>query len=136
MHTEFTNSKYVIITDEKDRVLWDRIEIAETFFLKLKGLMFRKKLEHGEGLLLLEVSSIHMCFMRFPIDAIFLDRDFRVKQVFMNLKPWTGFAIADAAHVLELPSGSASGLEIGMQIRLRGHSCNSTISAPRAGRVD
>lgn len=87
-----------------------RVIVAQGFFGRLRGLMFRNELREGEGLLLEKTSSIHMCFMRFPIDVIFLDSDNRVVKVVSDLKPWTLFCGAKGAVcVLELKSGDAWG---------------------------
>ena len=54
-----------------------------------------------------------MFFMRFPIDAVFLDRDLVVLKVVENLAPWRMAAQRGAKAVLELPAGAASGLRPG-----------------------
>lgn len=91
-----------------DRVVGDRIREAVTFEARLIGLMGRPGLSVGEGLLLRDTPAIHMCFMRFPIDAIFLDEQSRVVSVRSNVRPWIGFASASARDVLELPAGAAA----------------------------
>jgi hypothetical protein len=48
-------------------------------------------LEPGDGLLILKCNCIHTWFMRFPIDATFLDQDDKVVKVVRNIKPWTSF---------------------------------------------
>ena len=65
-----------------------RAEVARTFWQRFKGLMGRKTLPRGEGMLILKCNSIHTCFMRFPIDATFLDRDDNVVKVVHNIRPW------------------------------------------------
>ncbi len=65
-----------------------RAEVARTFLQRLKGLMGRKSLPPGEGMLILKCNAIHTCFMRFPIDATFLDRDDSVVKVVRNIRPW------------------------------------------------
>ena len=65
-----------------------RAEVAKTFLQRLKGLMGRKRLPSGEGMLILKCNAIHTCFMRFPIDATFLDRDDNVVKVVRNIRPW------------------------------------------------
>jgi uncharacterized membrane protein (UPF0127 family) len=56
-----------------------------------------------------------MAFMRFPIDAVFLDRDLRVMKVAAELKPWRAAGSRVAKAVLEIPSGEAArrGLSVG-----------------------
>ena len=65
-----------------------RAEVARTFWQRFKGLMGRKALAKGEGMLILKCNSIHTCFMRFPIDATFLDCDDNVVKVVRNIRPW------------------------------------------------
>jgi uncharacterized protein len=60
-------------------------------------------------------SSIHMAFMRFAIDAVFLDRELRVVKVAADVKPWRAAAARGAKSVLEIPAGEAArrGLKVG-----------------------
>ena len=68
--------------------LVEQVEIANTFWARLKGLMFRKTLSQEAGLLLDPCPQIHTCFMRFAIDVVFLDHTNRVIAVLENMKPW------------------------------------------------
>ena len=94
----------------------ERVAVADGFFTRFKGLMFRTILPAGEGLLLKNCSAIHCCFMRFTIDAVYLNRDMRVVAV-ETVKPWRlGKCFPGARHVLELGAGCADGLAPGMQM--------------------
>jgi uncharacterized membrane protein (UPF0127 family) len=81
----------------------------------MRGLLGRRELPSGEGILLKPASSVHMAFMRFPIDAVFLDRDFRVMKVASDLRPWRAAGSRGAKAVLEIPAGEADrrGLTVG-----------------------
>lgn len=92
----------------KAEVIGNRIFIADGFFSRLKGLLGRKGLDEGEGLLLSPCSSIHCWGMRFPIDAIFLDKQYRVVAIHPNLKPGSMASHRQARYVLELKAGEAS----------------------------
>lgn len=84
------------------RLLADKVDIAETFGARLKGLMGRPCLAEGEGLLLKRCPGIHTFFMRMDIDAVFLSEDMTVLGV-ETLKPWNiGTSYKKTAHVLEL----------------------------------
>lgn len=63
-------------------------EVARTFPERARGLIGRKGLPPGRGLLILKCNAIHTCFMRFAIDATFLDRNDRVVKVVRNIRPW------------------------------------------------
>ena len=90
-----------------------QLEIADTFFRRFCGLMLRKKLPAGKGLLIAPCSSIHMCFMRFAIDAIFIDKDYKVLKVARNVKPWIGLAWCwKAWGVVEVSAGEAKDVRI------------------------
>jgi hypothetical protein len=77
--------------------------------------MLRGPLDEGGGMVLEPCSSIQMTFMRFPIDAVFFDREHRVTRVARSVRPWIGFAAGGrGAHgVVELPAGAAEGIESG-----------------------
>jgi uncharacterized protein len=94
------------------RPVCERCLLAETPLTRLKGLLGRAGLERGEGLLLRPASSIHTFFMKFPIDAAFLDRDLVVLHVAADLKPWRTAAKRGARAVLELPAGEARRLAL------------------------
>ncbi|HOJ79955.1 MAG TPA: DUF192 domain-containing protein [Clostridiales bacterium] len=88
-------------------VLADKCEVASTFFARFRGLQFRKELPPGHGLLITPCNSIHMFFMRFPIDALFIDSENRIVHIYEGIKPWRVSGIIKNAHcVLELPSGT------------------------------
>jgi uncharacterized membrane protein (UPF0127 family) len=74
--------------------------------------MGRRGLAPGEGLLLKPTPSIHTCFMRFPIDAVFLDADLRVLDVKPHLRPWRFAGRRHTRAVLELAGGEAQRLRL------------------------
>jgi len=111
----------------RDRVLAARVETAGGLWGKFMGLMGRPSLAPGDGLWLPDSNGIHMMFMRFPIDAVFLgkpgaDGSRPVLSVHRRLRAWTGMVplVRGAAGVLELQVGSidASGTIRGDSIRL------------------
>lgn len=90
-------------------VLCRNVRLAATFFGRLQGLMLKPCLSEDEGLLLFPCQSIHTCFMRFPIDAVFLDAYSRVVGLESNLQPWRISRVhSKARYVLELPAGQAA----------------------------
>jgi uncharacterized membrane protein (UPF0127 family) len=88
-------------------ILADRIERAATPLARLRGLLGRRSLPHGQALLIEPCKSIHTFFMRFPIDAAFLSRDLRVLRAIPTLKPWRATLLYPrAAIAVELPAGT------------------------------
>ena len=96
-------------------VVCERCVLADNPWTRLKGLLGRRALDDGEGLLIRPTGSIHMFFMRFPIDAVFLDRELRILEIAPDLKPWRIAAKRGAKQVLEIAAGEAHrrGLEPG-----------------------
>jgi uncharacterized protein len=105
-----------------------RLEVADTLWARFMGLMGRPDLALGSGLWLTG-NGIHMMFMRFPIDAVFLGQaepgggDARpVLSTHRGLKAWTGLVplVRGATGVLELPVGTIdrSGTVVGDRVVL------------------
>ena len=83
------------------------IKRANTFWTRFKGLQFQKKPIVKEGLFITKCNSIHMFFMRFPIDVVFLNQSNQVVKVVPHLKPWRIVSPVDGAtSTLELPIGT------------------------------
>jgi uncharacterized membrane protein (UPF0127 family) len=113
----------------RSTVLAERLETADSLWAKFLGLMGRDALAAGAGLWLPESNGIHMMFMRFAIDCVFVGRplpsgngDRLVVAVRRGLRPWTGvvWLVRGAHGVLELPVGTidASGTAVGDLVRL------------------
>ena len=104
------------VHERTGKVLADQLEVPRTFVGRGIGLMFRSRLEPGRGMWInpCEGGSIHMLFMRFAIDAVFLDRQERVKKVFPSLPAWSGvvWLVWGAHSVLELPAGSTAEIDL------------------------
>jgi uncharacterized membrane protein (UPF0127 family) len=95
------------IETENGRVVCEEAILADGPLARMKGLLGRRSLPGGEGLLLQPASSVHTAFMRFAIDAVFLDRDLRVLRVASDVKPWRAAGCRGARAVLELSSGES-----------------------------
>ena len=93
-------------------------ELAESMWERTVGLLGRKGLAEGEGMLIADTGSVHMFFMRFAIDVVFLDRADMIVKIVPNLRPWRIAVARRARTALELPSGTAHslGLERGMTV--------------------
>lgn len=96
------------------------VEVADSFMTRFKGLMLKKTLDDTSGLLIKKCSCIHTCFMRFPIDVIYLDKDYTVLYT-ETVVPWrTGKIVKHAKHVLELPEGKKENYTTGEKLELVG----------------
>ncbi len=113
----------------RDIWLATSLEVAGSFWSKFLGLMGRASLAAGAGLWLGGTNNIHMMFMRFPIDAVFLGRASAdgarpVVALRRSMRPWIGVVwfARGAEGVLELPAGTidASGTAAGDLVRLDG----------------
>jgi uncharacterized membrane protein (UPF0127 family) len=85
----------------------ERCVVADRMLPRMRGLLGKRGLPPGEGLLIRPARSIHTFFMRFAIDAVFLAGDGRVLKVAENVKPWRARSCRKAYAVLELPAGEA-----------------------------
>jgi uncharacterized membrane protein (UPF0127 family) len=106
-----------------------RLEAADSLWAKFMGLMGRRMLPAGDGLWLPATNGIHMMFMRFAIDAVFVGRAEadgarRVRSVHRSLRIWIGLVplIMGADGVLELPVGTidATGTQVGDRLEISG----------------
>lgn len=91
----------------RQTMLGDRIGVADTTLTRFVGLMGRGSLAPGHGLLIRPSNGVHTLWMRFPIDVLLLDREYRVLSVYESLRPFRMTSINwKAASALELPSGT------------------------------
>jgi uncharacterized membrane protein (UPF0127 family) len=105
---------------ENGRSVCETCLVADRPFGRMRGLLGRRSLPSGEGLLLRPAGSVHTFFMRFPIDVVFLDRDLTVLDVTPALRPWRTAARRGSKAVLELPAGESErrGLRPGLRLSL------------------
>jgi uncharacterized membrane protein (UPF0127 family) len=96
-----------IINSKNNEILGDKIVYANTTYKRFIGLMGKKELNKGEGVFLTPCNSIHMMFMKLPLDIIFLDRKNKIIHITENIKPWKISRIVFMAQsVLEIPVGT------------------------------
>ena len=90
--------------------LAQQVEMATTYFTRLKGLMFRKQFDKGSVLVLDPCPQIHTCFMRFELDALFCAPDGTVLHVVEKMKPWHfSKFVRGARYTLEFAGGTLNG---------------------------
>ena len=97
----------IALANDDGTVVCERCLVAETPLARVRGLLGRSGMSSGEGLLLRPAGSIHTAFMRFAIDAVFLDAAGRVVKIASALRPWRAAGCRGARSVLELPAGEA-----------------------------
>ena len=121
---------------ENGDVLCQRCQIADSPLTRVKGLLGRGAIAEDEGMLI-ATSSIHTCFMRFPIDLVFLDKNFVVVRTVSSLKPWRLAIDRRARSVAELAAGLVenTGIGVGEQVSLvrRGEKARDKTEEPANG---
>ena len=94
---------------------WD-ITTAESFWERFRGLMGKKSLPEHTALWITKCGSIHCCFMKFPIDVVYLSKDEKVLKT-ETVKPWRiGSFVKGAGSVLEMNEGEAANLKPGSKM--------------------
>jgi uncharacterized membrane protein (UPF0127 family) len=108
----------VSLTRTDGSVVCERCVVADRMLPRMKGLLGKRELDPGEGLLIQPAPSIHTFFMRFPIDVVFLAKNGEVMKVAPNVGPWRMRSCRRAFAVLELPAGEAEsrGITVGDHI--------------------
>jgi uncharacterized membrane protein (UPF0127 family) len=98
-----------------------RATLADSFWRRLRGLLGRDGLEHGEGLVIVPCNSVHMLGMRFPLDVLHLDKSGTVVRALPNLRPGRFGPMVWGSHMaVELPAGTiaASGTVPGDRVSI------------------
>lgn len=115
----------MIVNKASKKTLVRKVELADSLWKQTRGLMFRKSLPKGSGLLMDFKSErkvgIWMLFMRFPIDLIYINSEKKVVDIKGNVKPvslnpltWrVYYPKKPARYVLEVPAGTAGKTKIG-----------------------
>lgn len=88
----------------ENKIILEEISIADSFWKKLSGYMFRSK-PHVSGILFDSSGSMQTTFMSFPLDIIFLDGENKVLKILRDVKPWRMTRIYKGTKkILEVPS--------------------------------
>jgi uncharacterized membrane protein (UPF0127 family) len=94
---------------DRGTMLATNAKLASSYWARFWGLMLKKGVPDGGGILLTKSNSIHSFFMRFRFDAIFLDKDDRVVKIVPAMRQWwVAFGGKGAKDTLELPAGVAA----------------------------
>lgn len=103
---------------EDGRVVCERCVVADRAHRRMRGLLGRRGLRPGEGMVLRPAWNVHTAFMRFPIDVVFLDSDQVVVRLEKAVAPWRTVSCRGAREVVELTAGECErrGLEVGDRV--------------------
>jgi hypothetical protein len=100
-------TQWSVINTSNQQVLASFADVADTFWSRFVGLIPRASLSSGEGLIITRCQSIHMLMMRFPIDAVFVDKADIVVGLVENISPYHFSPVYwRASYVIELPVGT------------------------------
>ncbi|MEQ1664750.1 MAG: DUF192 domain-containing protein [Bdellovibrionales bacterium] len=115
-----TNENLKLWNTTKNIKVVDHIEKAETLFARTKGLLGRNFLDQNQTLWIADCSSIHTLFMKFSIDVVFVDRDFKVRACYKDVNPWRLILpVRKAKSVFEFAAGTIGhNIEIGDQLNV------------------
>jgi uncharacterized protein len=123
---------------EDGRIVCERVLVADTTGRRMRGLLGRRRLPVGEGLLLRPAWSIHTAFMQFPIDVVFVDHDQVVIRIRPSLKPFKTASCRGAREVVELAAGECErrGLDVGDRVAWASQTGDdeSPLTVPAASR--
>ena len=113
-----TSRGVVAIVRSDGTIACERCTVADRMLSRMKGLLGRKDLPTGEGILIRPAPSIHTFFMRFPIDVVFLSRQGEVLKIAEHVAPWRARSCRHSYAVLELAAGEAGrrGIAVGDRI--------------------
>jgi uncharacterized membrane protein (UPF0127 family) len=107
-----------LLSETTGKTVVAQLKIADGFWSRLVGLQLRRPLPPDAGLLMVPCNSVHTCFVRFPVDVVFLDRRGIVLTVRRGLRPWRlALGPRGSRAVLEVLAGSAD-LQPGEKLRI------------------
>ena len=110
--------RVAVLKKDDGTVVCARCAVADKPWTRMRGLLGRASLAADEGMLFRPAGSIHMFFMRFPIDAVFCTRELAVIDVERGLQPGKTAARKGAKVVVELAAGAAEGVRSGDRLTL------------------
>lgn len=109
-----------LIVKRNNLEIASQVKLAKSFKDRLVGLMFVDEMKGFDALIIEPCRSIHNFFVRFSIDAVFVDKNMKVVKILRDFRPWYLSGIYFRAHkVIEMKAGSASEVEVGDQLEVR-----------------
>lgn len=112
--------KVKVYNISKNSLILEAAEMADTFSARLKGLLGRKNLDEGTGLIIVPCNSVHMIGMKFCIDVIFVGNDNEICHIINSMKKMkVSPVVNDARYVIEAPAGTAERLNLELKDRIK-----------------
>jgi uncharacterized membrane protein (UPF0127 family) len=106
-----------VVNRSRSETLAERAELADNIWTRFWGLMGRRELPPGSGLVLRPGGGIHMWFMHLPLDVIHVDQHDRVTHVLRGIEPWRfGPLFVGGKVAIELPVGAADTTQVGDEV--------------------
>lgn len=102
-----------VYNSTRNSLIADDVKVAENFFSRSIGLLSKKSLSQGEGLVIKPCCSVHTFFMKFSIDVLFVGGNGNIIALYENVKPYRILPIHPTSrYVIELPAGQISDKKI------------------------
>jgi uncharacterized membrane protein (UPF0127 family) len=95
-----------VVNLTRKTVLATSMAVADSAPKRSRGLLGRDRLAPGAGLWIVPCEAVHTFAMKFPIDLVYLDRNFRIKKLRSAVPPWRLSGCLTAHSILELPAGA------------------------------
>jgi len=116
--------KLKVLNVTKNTVLVEEARLAASFLSRLQGLLGRKELPRGQGLILKPCQAVHTLGMRFPIDVAFVDRHDRICHLIEDMPPFRfSPVVKEARYVIEAPAGTWRAAQAAVGDRVASEEC-------------
>ena len=94
------------INETTGKLIANDLEMKASFLGRLVGLLGKKGLKAGQGIVLKPCKQVHTFFMAFAIDVVFISKDFTVLKIIKNMKAWHFSPIVlKSLYTLEVAAG-------------------------------
>jgi uncharacterized membrane protein (UPF0127 family) len=115
-----STSVWALVNVDSGADLAARVAVAGDSASRRRGLLGRDRLDN-EALVIAPCAAVHTCFMRFPIDVLFVDRDGRIVKCVPDVRPWRIAAALRAFATIEMAAGTIArtGTTRGHRVALR-----------------
>jgi len=98
---------HVVRNLTRNTTIADRATVAATMLTRMRGLIGRRTLMRGEGLVIGPCNGVHMFFMRTPLDVVFVNRHNQVVCSVSGLPTWAMLPwVRGATRAIEVPVGT------------------------------